>query len=59
MAIKTFKVKIDGTSETIEYEDDITFGAPIVDGWSFLGFIFFISILGYFLEFFSAFFMSA
>ena len=26
MAIKTFKVKIDGTSETIEYEDDITFG---------------------------------
>ena len=26
MAIKTFKVKIDGTPETIEYEDDITFG---------------------------------
>ena len=26
MVIKTFKVKIDGTPETIEYEDDITFG---------------------------------
>ena len=26
MAIKTFKVKIEGTSQTIEYEDDITFG---------------------------------
>jgi len=26
MAIKTFKVDIEGTSQTIEYEDDITFG---------------------------------
>ena len=26
MAIKTFNVDIEGTSQTIEYEDDITFG---------------------------------